>query len=117
MIDLTLDAVFEAFGEPADALVTTPHAATAVEASIVWLPATTEDAIAPADPGAMRVEMGRRAALRELALKRSEVPHLPIGSVIQAADYTGGAVKTWIVDTVTRVEPDMIRVLVREVTT
>ena len=58
----------------------------------------------------------RRDPRRVFVLSRIDVPTLPPGTVIEAAEYDGDTVKTWRVDTLDRaVEPDSYRAVVSQV--
>lgn len=108
MIDDVLDAIFETLGETVAGLVTPPGASVAIEATVVWLPASTEDVPYGSD--------FRRAEQRVLCLRRDQVPSAPDGTVIEVPDYTGGTARTWVVDQVSRSEPDLIRLIVSDIT-
>lgn len=70
----------------------------------IWLPEQTVDR-----PGGS--EFTRASRERVFCLDRS-IGRLPTGTVIEAAEESGGTVRRWIVDGVDREEHDLIRVLV-----
>lgn len=89
-----------------DATVTRPAPDdTPIAARVIFLTPETEDY-------PIGGEFTRRDAARVVALRRSEVPTVPIRTVIQAPELAGGTVKTWRVDGVAKVEADQVRVTV-----
>lgn len=98
----SLDEPMEAFGLPA--VVSVPGE-DAVETSVLWLPADPTDV----PEGAI---FGRQEPRKVLALRRDEVPSVPVGTVIEAAEILGGTTKTWTVEGPTVYEPDHVRVMV-----
>jgi len=98
----SLDAAFRAFGLPA---TVTPPGDSTVSAVALWLPPVTVE-----NPSA--TEYRRAEARRVLALKISEVPQVPRGTVIVAPEMIGLADATWSVDETERVDPDHWRVMV-----
>lgn len=88
------------------ATVTRPSQA-AIVTTVIWLTAVTEDLPAGFD-------LQRATARKAIAVPTADVPTLPRGTVIVAAEAVGGAVKTWTVDGIARVEPGQIRAIVIE---
>jgi hypothetical protein len=96
-----LGVALAVFGLPAT--VTVPGGEP-VAATAIWLsPVSVETVgvLAPTD---------RPQAV--LALPRSAVPSVPRGTVIEAAETEGGAVRTWIVEALLHLGVDELRVLV-----
>src|SRR3990167_3916030 len=83
---------------PDDAPITT---------TVIWLVPVADQA-----PGG--AEMGRMDHRRVLAVRRDEVPTVPRGTRISAAELPDGTVLDWIVDGTDRVEPGHVIVLVVE---
>lgn len=60
-------------------------------------------------------DFARREPLRVMEMKRADVPTLPRGSRIAAAERAGGPVLEWQVDRLDLADPDHLRVLVTPV--
>ena len=101
-MDVPLDVFFDAFGI---SVTVTPPGSDAVLATGFWVLPLTEDR-----PGASDVL--RREARHVLTLRRSEVPTVPRGTLIDAADIGSVVVQRWRVDGFDRVEADHVRVIV-----
>ena len=101
-MSVPLDEYFEAFGIPA---TVTPPGSDAIEATGFWVSPLTEDMPAGLD-------LTRRELRRVLALRRSEVPSVPRGTYIDAADIGSDTATRWRVDGFERVEADHLRVIV-----
>lgn len=100
---LVLDANFSAHGVPA--VIELPNG-DEVSATVIWVGTGPEGS-----PAGLQLQ--RREQIHVLAVRRSEVPELPRGSLITAAEPTGdGAEATWIVDGHERTEADQHRVTV-----
>lgn len=97
-----LSLAHQVFGVPA---TVTPPGGSPISTTAVWiLPQTVE---VPLDSEFQRAE--RR---RILALRRDQVPAVPRGTVIAAPEVKGGAVLSWRVDGVDRLDAEEFRVLV-----
>jgi hypothetical protein len=81
---------------------------TPIETTAIWVTPTTQDV-----PG--RPEYQRRDPIRVMALKHVDVPTVPKGTRIEAAERDGEDARTWRVDAVERVEADHVRVIVMAV--
>lgn len=77
-----------------------------VSTTAIWLTTTPEDR----PDGAL---FSRVDPFRTLALKRSEVPTVPVGTVIDIPESDGGTVESWVVDGLERQEADHNRVIVK----
>lgn len=88
-----------------DVTVTVPGE-DAVPARAIWVAPLTE-----LQPGGSSFQIAD--ARRVLAIRRSQVAQLPIGTRIVAPDGVGGASTNWIVDGIDRLEEDHQRVVVR----
>jgi hypothetical protein len=97
-------SLFDAFGVPG---TVTPPDEAAIDTTVVWL--TPNPAFQPGG------ESYRRDGQKILALRRDEVPRVPTGTLIQAADVLDGEVFTWKVDGIDLVEQDHTRVFVLKV--
>jgi len=99
-----LAPILEAFGLPA--IVTRPAPDdTPIETTGVWVAFTDDEA-----PTGLAI---RRNELRRiLVLPRSDVPTVPHGTTIAAAEVQGGEVFDWRADGTDRVDEDSIRVIV-----
>lgn len=97
-----MSVVMEAFGVPA---TVTPPAADPIETTVAWTAPTTEDV-----PGAMEAQ--RAEQRRVLTVLRSEVPTIPLRTVIVAPEELDGEDLMWMVDGIDRIEPDHVRVVV-----
>lgn len=97
-----LDPLFATFGVPA---TVTPPTEAAIETTVVWPPPSTLEMPAPG-------EFSRREPQRVMALRRDEVPRVPRGTSILAAEQLGGDVQRWRVDGIDQVEVDLVRVIV-----
>lgn len=109
---IPLEELFAAFGLPAT--VTSPRAERAVETTIIWLP---PDVVSPSERDRESI-FARSQTIREMVLRRSEVTDIPIvpnQTVIQAPELPDGDEEEWMVESVTRTEADMIRVIVAPV--
>jgi hypothetical protein len=89
-----------AFGLP---VIVTLAGESAVPARGIWVAPANESFPAPQ-------ELSRREPVRVMALGRDEVPRLPRGTVIEAAEQAGGEVLRWVVDGTERAEVDHVRV-------
>lgn len=94
----------DAFGQPATVTRPAPDD-TPIATSVVWIPPQTQDV-----PG--RADFQRREPIRVLSVSRADVPTMPKGTRIQAAEDDGAAVRTWRVDGTERVDVDHVRVIV-----
>jgi len=94
-------ALQEAFGVPGT--VTIPDG-TPVATDVVW--------ILPSTPEYPSEEFARREPKRVLAISRDEIPLVPRGTVIVAAERLGDVERTWIVDSLAHLDADHTRVLV-----
>lgn len=101
-MDVSLDPCFDAFSVAA---IVTPPGEASIETRGFWVGHTCEDV-----PGAS--DLQRREAKPVFVLRRSEVPVVPLQTVIEAADYGTGTVRTWLVDGFDRVEADHVRAIV-----
>lgn len=102
---VAVDPIFTAFGVPATITWRPPNDDTALVTTVVWHSWMTEDAI----PGG---SVQRREVKRVMAIRLDEVPPLPRGSLCEAAEEAGGAVKRWRVDGLERLESDLARYIV-----
>lgn len=103
---LALDAVFSAHGVPAR--VTRPDLLP-IDTRVLWAPEPQEHT---------GLEFTRVVSRRVMALRVSEVPAVPVGTIVTAPDAAGKAVMTWRVDELDqRQEPELIRVLVQPMRT
>ena len=109
---MTLDMQFSVYGVPA---TVTPVNGDATDAMVIWLPPLQEDLAYSSQ------ELQRREPRRILAVRTAEVPSLPRGSRIVAAEYGSSAARTWKVDGVVkagetggreRFDPLQLRVIV-----
>lgn len=92
-----------AFG--VDAIVA-PPGETPVSVTALWLaPDTVEVPVGGSGPP-------RREQRRIVALRLSDVPQVPRGTIISASEYKGGASQDWKVDSTERLDYDHVRVLV-----
>lgn len=78
---------------------------TPVTTDVVWMSPLTETF-----PGG--ATLGRREAVRALAIAKADVPVVPRRTRIVVAEIEGGTTRTWEVDTVDQIEADCTRVLV-----
>jgi len=102
--DLALGAMFGAAA--VDAVVTRPAPDdTPIQASVLWVTPTTDDAPAGAD-------FHRRESNEIAAIRKSDVPTMPRRTRIVAERTLGAGVRTWSVERVVVDEPDLWRVLV-----
>ncbi len=99
---LTLDVNFGVLGVD---VTVTPLDGAPIPASGIWMTDSTEDR-----PGAN--PFPRKEARRVMALRRSEVPLMPRGTVISAPNASGGEAQTWRVDGVETLEAEHWRVVV-----
>lgn len=98
----------EAFGVPGTVTRPAPDN-TPISTDVVWVaPAALE-----APQGG---EFQRKTASRVLAIAKADVPTVPRGTLVEAAEAAGGAVLTWHVDETERIDADHVRVKVRPVT-
>ena len=106
MSDLRPDlaAIWDAFSVAAT--VTPPHEAP-VETDIVWL--TPFNDVQPGE-----LEGGVRDPIRLIAIRRSDVPLVPVGTVIVAPELGGGSAKRWRVDAMETEDVEFVRVIVVE---
>lgn len=103
-IRVPMDPLFEAFGVPAT--VTRPEPDdTPIATSVIWESWPTEDAA-----GGFAVQ--RREPRRVLAMRLDQVPTVPRGTVIQAPEQAGAAIKRWKVDGFDRLETEIGRYIV-----
>ena len=98
-----LDPIFEALGVPA--VVTRPAPDDVpIETTVVWVsPLTLE---VPAG-----TELRRREQRHLGSFMRAEVPTLPRGTVVVAAEVKGGTELAWQVDAILQVDADEYRAL------
>jgi hypothetical protein len=94
-------AFFDAFGVDA---VVTPPGEWPIDTSVVWL--TPNPVLEPSDG------FSRREAQRLMAIRRSDVPAVPVGTMVLAPEMSGGSNVSWRVDGVDLVEPEHVRVFV-----
>lgn len=100
---LVLDLNFSALGLPA--IVARPNA-DPVSTRVIWLTQTS-----PFVPGGF--DLQRVEPRRVLAVPRDDVPDIPRGTLIQAAEHTDPAtIKSWQVDGVEFHDVDHLRVIV-----
>lgn len=64
------------------------------------------------DPQPYGTDFRRREPRRILALPRADLATLPRGTTISAPETIGGTAKTWVVDSLDRVEADTWRAIV-----
>lgn len=94
----------DAFGLPV--VVTRPAPDdTPIETNGIWVAPVT-------DSVPFGTDFQRRDVRRVIAISRADVPALPHGSKLVAAEQLGDTPRTWKVDGVERLEPDHIRVVV-----
>lgn len=105
---VTVDPIFAAFGVPA---TVTKGDADPIETTVVWVPEggmsnrwDVQDA--------SKLEILRARPRRGAAFRQDEVDALPVGTLIEAAEYLGGPVQRWRVDELNHIEQDLIRVFV-----
>lgn len=83
----------------------TPLGQAAIATRGIWVLPQVEDHPVGSD-------LQRREPRKVLALKRDIVGVPPRGSVILAPEVVGGAIKTWRVDGIERVEAELTRLIV-----
>lgn len=89
-----------------DAVVTRPAPDdTPIATSVLWVTPTTDDA-----PQGQAFR--RREPVKIAALRKADVPTLPHGTQIVAAEVEGGPERTWRVDRIAVSEPDLWRAVV-----
>lgn len=91
-------------GTAAPALVTTSGAGP-ISTTIIWLTADPSE-----QPDGSRLQ--RQEPKLGVAIRRDEVPDLPLGSIVESAPPTLSGPTSWKVDEMLRVEPLFWRVLV-----
>lgn len=107
--ELVEDVNFAVHGVPAT--VTRPFPdETPIETRGIWLTPGLSRPFTEPYPGGAQLQ--RREPERVIALQRSEVPTVPRGTRIDAAERIGGAVVAWRVDTVEHVDAGQHRVFV-----
>jgi hypothetical protein len=99
-----LDAALAAFGLPA---IVTPPDSSPVETTAFWLPPTAAE-----EPAGKVSSFQRTERHRLLVLDLRDVPEIPRGTVIEVAEYDGGDVLAWEVDSTVEADVDHHRVLV-----
>ena len=105
MRQFVLDTNFSLWGVPVTVTRPAPDS-TPIEATGVWLPAADETP-------AFGRELARKQPRKVLVVRKSEVPTVPRGTSIAAAELDGGDVLTWSVDGMSDpVYPDHFRLLV-----
>lgn len=97
---IPMSVVMEAFGVPAT--VTLPDA-DPIETTVVWTEPGGD--LAPGGMNAPRIH----SAARLLAIAKSDVPQLPLRTIIVAPEELDGEDLTWMVDGIERVEHDHVR--------
>jgi len=106
--DLVLTTNRAVFGVPATVVRPQPDIVP-ISATVIWV---TEGLAQPlTDVGPRESSIQMREPFRVMALKVSEVPTVPRGTVIEAAQ-PGGTVRKWIVDGTELVTADERRVIV-----
>lgn len=80
-----------------------------IETTAVWVPPIPQEM-------PLGGELHRQEPLRVIALPLDEVPTLPRGTLVDAAEAEGQTVQTWKVDGPERFEFDCVRVVVVPVT-
>lgn len=100
--EVPLGPIFDAFSVPA---TVTPPGADAIDTRGVWVTSTTDSR-----PGF--TDLQRREQVRVLALKREDVPSVPLRTEILAPETELGEVQRWRVDGFEVLEADCIRVIV-----
>ena len=98
-----LAAALSAFALPA--VVTLPDGGDPISTQCIWLGYQTEES-------QVSTEFRRAEARRVLVLPRADVPQVPRGTVITAAEYDGGPVLEWRSDSVDSFQVDHYRVYV-----
>src|SRR5687768_6519968 len=101
---LVVDLNFEAHGVPATVTRPAPNN-TPITMRVIWMTPVTAG-------GPRAMDFQRNEALRIIALKRSEVPTVPKGTLIDAPPKAGEAAQLWRVDGFDREEADQKRVIV-----
>src|SRR5690242_9705076 len=107
---LALDVNFSVHGLPATLELATGDRVTT---RVIWL--TPESDAMPVDEARGRWAqdtLQRRDPIRILAVRRSDVPRVPRGSVVRVAESGGGPIRKWTVDGHERTEADHHRVTV-----
>ena len=103
-----MGAMFATMGVPA--VVTRPAPAdTPIETSLIWVERTT-----PEVPDGARVT--RHDPRRIGVLSSADVPSIPTGTMVEAADTQDGTAQRWKVDGIARVDADQVRVILLPVT-
>ena len=100
--ETVLEVNFSVHGAPAQV---TPPEGLPVNTRVIALTAFTEQI--PVGNDFRRVEHRRT-----FAIKRKDVPVVPVGTQIEMAEHEGDPPRTWNVDSVVLDAPDHIRVLV-----
>jgi hypothetical protein len=98
-----IDSALDAFGAPA--VVCVPGGTT-VSTRAMWLPPRIDQV--PTGAAFQRTE-----ALRVLVLPIADLPQVPRGTRITAAEIAGGPARAWIVDGRDADDVDHVRVVVR----
>jgi hypothetical protein len=93
---------FQAHGVPATVM---PPGEDPIVTRVIW-PTTGLDAVPS------RLDLRRSVPRRIAALPRADVPQVPRGTLILAADYGSAVIQRWQVDGVEAIEPEHVRVIV-----
>lgn len=104
LMAMVREDTFQVFGTAAPALVTVSGAGP-ISTTVIWLTPVPAD-----QPGGSGLQY--QEAKRAIAVRRDEVPELPLGSIIEATEPTLAAPTSWRVDSILQVEPLHWRVLV-----
>jgi hypothetical protein len=110
---LVLETNFEVYGVPAT--ITRPFPDdTPIESAVIWLtPGLTRPFT---DPLPLDQRLQRRDVERIVAIRVADVPTVPKGTRIDAAEPIGGVSRAWRVDSVEHVDSEQFRVHVVEET-
>lgn len=100
----SLSAALAAFGITG-ATVTRPSADPITGVTVMWLPPAV-------GTGPVGMEFQAISSRRVIAIPRSSVPTLPVGTTIVCPEYQGGESRTWKTDEQAQVEYDHWRAVV-----
>lgn len=99
-----MDPIFSAFGVPATVTRPAPDD-TPIETTVIWSPPDTVES-----PGGAVFQ--RADQRRVLTVRRDEVPTVPRGTQVVAAERDGDDIQHWRVDGPMRADADLIQVIV-----
>jgi hypothetical protein len=97
------EPLLEAFGVPATVTRPAPDD-DPIETVGIWLQPLNLDEPAGSS-------FTRRATIRVFAIRKDDVPTMPLGTTVEAAERAGDTVRTWKVDGTDMEDPDHIRAL------